>query len=144
MSDDREYAGSVSLIVTGKTLDPELVTRSLGITPSDSWRPGEVVEVAARSFTKLHEEGGWKYHFDHEKKDASIEFQLETWTHILRDKVRALKYLRSQGNYCRLSWFAASSGTVSIVIPTELQLELASLGLDWEISIWLQEDPPSQ
>lgn len=29
MSDDREYAGSVSLIVTGKTLDPELI--SLGL-----------------------------------------------------------------------------------------------------------------
>lgn len=140
MPDHPEYAGSVSLFITGRTLDPTLVTRLLGITPSRSWRAGDAVQIAGRSFERHHEDGGWKYYFEH-KKNASIEFQLDTWVHILEDKIQALHELRSQGNYCRLSWFAASSATVSIVVPSELQSALAQLGLDWEISIQLAPKP---
>lgn len=140
MSEKPEYVGSVSLIVTGRTLDPASVTQLLGITPSDSWRAGEALEISGHVVKTARDEGGWKYHFDRERRDASIEFQLEAWTHILHDKADALKQLRSRGNYCRLSWFAASGATVSIVIPSELQLELARLGLDWEISIFLQQE----
>lgn len=147
MAKTPEYVGSVSLVITGKTLDPTSVTQILGITPSGSWRAGDVVEISGHVFERVHEEGGWKYFFGHDKRDASIEFQLEAWTHILHDKAQALKQLRSQGNYCRLSWFAASGATVSIAIPSDLQLELARLGLDWEISIFLEDDsstPPAE
>jgi hypothetical protein len=140
MSETPEYVGSVSLVVTGRTLDPDSVTQLLGITPSESWRAGEPLEVSGHLIKTARDEGGWKYHFDRDRRDASVEFQLEAWTHILHDKTDALKHLRSEGNYCRLSWFAASGATVSIVIPSEMQLELARLGLDWEISIFLQHD----
>ena len=93
--------------------------------------PYKLLVVASRD-----EDGGWKYYFEHER-NVSIEFQLDTWVHILEDKVQALRERRSQGNYCRLSWLAASSATVSIVVPSELQSALALLRLDWEISIQL-------
>src|SRR6185312_12246789 len=102
MSEKPEYVGSVSLIVTGRTLDLASVTQLLGITPSESWRAGDALEIAGRLVKTAREEGGWKYHFDRERRDASIEFQLEAWTHILQDKTNALEQLRSQGNYCRL------------------------------------------
>jgi hypothetical protein len=140
MSERPEYVGSVSLIITGRTLDPASVTQLLGITPSKSWRAGEALEISDRPLKRARDEGGWKYDFERGKRDASIEFQLEAWTHILNDKADALKQLISQGNHCRLSWFAASGATVSIIIPSELQLQLARLGLDWEISVFLQHD----
>lgn len=140
MPEKPEYVGSVSLIITGRTLDPASVTQLLGITPSESWRAGEALEISGRALKRTRDEGGWKYHFERDKREAGIEFQLEAWAHILNDRADALKQLISQGNRCRLSWFVASGATVSIVIPSELQLELARLGLDWEISIFLQRD----
>jgi Domain of unknown function (DUF4279) len=136
MSGAREYARSVSLIITGRSLDPASVTRALGLKPTQSWRVGELKRAGNLQFKTRYEEGGWKCFLTGHAKRAGLDVQLKKWASILRPNARSLRRLRSQGNYCRLVWFAATDATVSLVISSELQSDLARLGLDWEISIF--------
>jgi hypothetical protein len=143
MARTREYVGSVSLLVTGKSLDPTSVTSALGLIPFQSWRKGERKRVRHITFQTRHTEGGWKCLLRGTTRRLNLELQLKKWASILRPKVRSLTRLRSQGHYCRLVWFAASDATVSVVIPPDLQSELARLGLHWEISILVADEPRS-
>jgi Domain of unknown function (DUF4279) len=136
MAGAREYTGSVSLIITGRSLDPESVTRALGLKPAQSWRVGELKRAGNLQFKTRYEEGGWKSFLTGHAKRAGLEVQLKRWVSILRPNAKSLRRLRSQGNSCRLVWFAATDATVSLVISSELLSDLARLALDWEISLF--------
>src|SRR5581483_5144547 len=127
MSDAGEYAGNVSLIITGRSLDQASVTRALGLKPAQSWRVGELKQAGNLQLKTRYQEGGWKCFLTGRAKRAGLDVQLKTWASILRPNTKSLRTLRSQGNYCRLVWFAATDATVSLVIPSELQSDLARL-----------------
>ena len=143
MARTREYAGHVLLLITGKSLDPTSVTSALGLPPFKSWRKGERKRAGNITFQTRHTEGGWKCLLTGATRRSDLELQLKKWVSILRPKARSLKKLSSQGHYCRLVWFAATDATVSLVIPPDLQSDLARLGLHWEISILVADEPRS-
>jgi hypothetical protein len=143
MARTREYSGHVLLLITGKSLDPTAVTSALGLMPFQSWRKGEPKRVRRITFQTRHTEGGWKCLLPGATRRSGLASQLKKWALILRPKVRSLTRLRSQGHYCRLVWFAATDATVCLVIPPNLQSALARLGLYWEISILVPDEPRS-
>jgi hypothetical protein len=69
-----------------------------------------------------------------EREDSPIESQLEYWVDLLRSRTAALKRLRVLGYECALDVFVTSSGTASIVVPHQLQKEVAALALDIRLS----------
>jgi hypothetical protein len=128
----REYAGSVSLIVTARDLDPAVVSSLLRMMPTKSWRRGSLDDrlPGVRNINS-----GWKRLLPPSKKRQPIEGQLRYWARMLDGKGGAFRKLGSRGYYCRLSWFVASEATVSILVKPPVQADLARLGLIWEISV---------
>jgi Domain of unknown function (DUF4279) len=135
MSLDREYAGRVSLLITGVDSDPSAVTRRLGLRSTQSWAKGEFKRAGKQVFKTRHDEGGWKRLLGQASQTAHLEEQLRMWLRVLHPRTQALHELNESGLRCRLVWFAASAKTVSIIVPSSLQSDLAALGLDWEISV---------
>jgi len=135
MSNRAEYAGSVSLIITGRELDPEVVTRVLGMKPDAAWRRGDA--IGSLSAPARAREGGWKKLAARSRRSPYLEPQLAAWASALRPKASLIRRLTARGYYCRLSWFAASNETVSLMLPVTLQRSLAALGLAWELSFQL-------
>jgi hypothetical protein len=142
MSKGPEYLGSVSLIITGRELDPKVVTQVLQMKPDHAWRRGDMVGSArAPSVAK---EGGWKRLAARQRRSPYLEPQLQAWSTALRPKVSGLRRLKARGLSCRLSIFAVAKETVSVVVPVELQRSLAALGLTWELSVQLGVDDAAQ
>jgi hypothetical protein len=141
MRSSREYSGHVLLIITGRDLDPDAVSAALRLKPDRSWKRGQpklppVVMSPAK-------EGGWKLFSAKTSRSHYLEPQLKAWVGLLRTRRQAIRRLRARGYYCRLSWFADSSATVSVIIPNQLQRSLSELWLDWEISVWMDTQMPS-
>lgn len=136
MSRRPEYVASVSLLISGRSLDPLAISRALDLRPTQHWRRGELKRSGKITFKTKHLEGGWKRLLPRAIRNAPIERQLREWVRTLRGKKGILQQFAAEGHYCRLVWFATSVATVSVVVPSSLQGELAALGLDWEISIF--------
>jgi Domain of unknown function (DUF4279) len=132
---DPEYAGSVILIITGRKLDLARVTEMIRLKPFQSWLRGERKRSGQLVFSSLHHESGWKAKPPASVKKSPLEKQLRWWARRLATVSSQIRSLKSQGCYCRLSWFAATGSTVSLAIPNELQAALLRLNLDWEVSV---------
>jgi hypothetical protein len=136
---DTEYVGSVTLMILGEDLDPDMVSRELGLTPSQAWRKGEKKSYlrangTTHRFESRHEWGGWKLFLDPEHKNDPVEAQLEYWSELLGPRLNSITQLKSKGFECLLNIFVTSGETVCIVIPDQLQKSVASLGLDLHLS----------
>ena len=75
MSRTREYVGTVSLLITGKSLDPTSVTRALRLAPTKSWRSGDLKGVGKLTFQTRHKSGGWKRDLTGARKPSYLEAQ---------------------------------------------------------------------
>ena len=140
METDQEYVSSVTLIILGEDLDPDMVSQELSLTPSKSWRKGEQMSFSRpdgskRLFDSRHNWGGWKLFVDPKYENDLLETQLQFWCETLRDKTNAIARLKSKGMYCALSLFITTDATASIVLPETLQKSLANLGLEIDLSI---------
>lgn len=137
---DREYVCSVTLMVLGEDLDPDSVSATLRLEPSQCWRKGEKAKGRCGSAIALRgsvqEWGGWKLFMADEQKDLLLEEQLECWVEVLRPRIVGLRQLRLLGLECALDIFVTSSETASIVLSNQLQKAVASLGLEMRISFW--------
>lgn len=142
---DREYVGSVTLMLLGENLDPNMVSEELDLLPSGCWRKGEGksfrrADGTMHDFESKHEWGGWKLSVPAEHKDGPIESQLEFWVQLLRSRIAPLKRLRLLGFECLLDVFVTSGETASITVPYQLQKKLATLGLDVRLSFWASSE----
>ena len=146
---EREYVGSVTLILLGDDLDPDRVSAELQLVPSQCWRRGERKSLRANDGTTRildseHEWGGWKLFVSAEQKDSPIESQLEFWVGLLQSRMASLKQLKLLGFECILDVFVASSETASIAISHQLQWSVAALGLDMHFSFWASSESPGR
>jgi hypothetical protein len=140
METNQEYVSSVTLMVLGTNLDPDMVSEELNLNPSQSWRNGEQKSFnrpdgSKHVFDSKHEWGGWRLFSDPLCKNAHLETQLQFWCDALQDKTSAMAVLKSKGLHCVLDVFVTTDATASIVLPEELQRSLGTLGLEIEISI---------
>ena len=123
---------SVTLIVVGDDLEPEVVTSALGWNPDRSWRRGERKRFTRpdgteRVFDSAHNWGGWKLFAADGERERSLQDQLAAWLERLRVKRPALLGLGDRGWEVELNCFAATSEC--LVLPVTVLGELASLGV---------------
>ena len=131
---------SVTLMILGKNLDPDVVSQELDLMPSQSWSKGGYhsftrSDGSKRIFNSRHDWGGWKRYIAPKYKEAQLETQLQYWCEALQDKTNAITRLKSKGMHCVLKVFIATEATASMVLPETLQKSLANLGMEIEFSI---------
>ena len=73
------------LIVTNVSQDPDVLTKTLGITPSKIWRKGDAISAHQ---SRVHEENGWLLDAPG-SPHAPMEKQLEAMLHIIEPRVEA-------------------------------------------------------
>jgi len=127
-----KHCCSVSLIVGGLDLEPDVVTSVLGWHPNRSWRRGEHKRFTRpdgteRVFDSVHNWGGWKLFTTGEERERSLEDQVAAWMERLRAKSQALGSLRECGWEIQLDCFAATSECLEL--PSAMLGELAGLGI---------------
>jgi len=126
-----EHCCSVTLIVVGEDLDPEEVTRALGMEAHRSWRRGERKafvrpDGSVQYFDSVHEEGGWKHFLPERYQDnRPLHEQIYLWVARLRGLAEAIKTLTERGWEVELDCFAI--GSEVLVLSSGDLRELAEL-----------------
>ena len=127
---DAEYTSSVTLIILGTALDPQEVSRALRLRPAQSWKRGDTRGKSAYDW------GGWKKFLPASQESRPLASQLRYWARTLKGLSKPLSKLTNAGHICMLDCFIGTDATASIVIPSDLQSELAALGLEIRLSVW--------
>ena len=127
-----EHCCSVTLIVLGDDLEPEVVTSTLGWSPDQSWRRGEQKRFTrpdgtVRVFDSVHDWGGWKRFTAKDERGRSLQEQVAAWLERLRVKMEELRSLHDRGWQLELDCFAATSECLGLSVA--VLGELAGLGL---------------
>ena len=127
-----EHCCSVTLLVVGDDLQPEVVTSTLGWPPNQSWRRGERKRFkrpdgTERVFDSVHEWGGWKLFVADDERGRSLQEQVVAWLERLRVKGQALRCLHDRGWEIELDCFAATSECLDL--PVSVLGELVGLGV---------------
>ncbi|KAB2310644.1 DUF4279 domain-containing protein [Betaproteobacteria bacterium SCN2] len=133
----QEYLSHVTLMILGNNLDPQSVSRSLRLRPTQAWRQGE---PKTRDLHSTYEWGGWKKALPNAQLTEQFARQLAFWVKALAGRAKAISKLSRAGNLCALNCYIGSSGTASIVIPPELQRAIAALGLELQLSFFAYDD----
>jgi hypothetical protein len=125
-----EHCCSVTLIVVGDDLEPDVVTSTLGWPPDQSWRRGERKRFmrpdgTERVFDSVHDWGGWKRFTADDERGRSLQDQVAAWLERLRVKGQALRCLHDRGWEVELDCFAATSECLDL--PATVLGELAGL-----------------
>jgi hypothetical protein len=140
-----ETLQSTMLVITGDVLDPAAGTASLQLEPQQVWRKGEkkTIQTAAgglRELQSIHEWSGWKHWLEEPFTNLDTCAQIKHWAQILKQRSAALQILKRQGAALALDCFICTSGRVAVNIPSELQSEIGALGVDLEISFYVDHE----
>ncbi|MDB5310482.1 MAG: hypothetical protein JWO38_4684 [Gemmataceae bacterium] len=138
-----EHCCSVTLIVVGDDLDPEVVTTALGWPPDQSWRRGERKRFTRpdgteRVFDSVHDRGGWKLFTAGDERGRSLHGQVAAWLERLRVNGQAFRHLRDRGWEVELDCFAATSECLGL--PATVLGEFAGLGVGLALTFSVGED----
>ena len=137
----REYDCSTTLIITGDELDPDEVTKSLGLIPNQAWKKNQK-RMFPSGNEHIYKWGGWKLFIADEKRELYLEEQLEHWYKLLKTKRKQLCYLANQGYWVRFDCYVSTDATASICFDLNLQRKIIKLGVDLTFSIFSSEDDP--
>lgn len=135
---------SVTLIVTGKDLDPDVVSAALGMAPDRAWRRGERKgfvrsDGTTRVFDSVHDEGGWKCFMPPSQQPWPIKDQLSSWLERLSGSGPAIRRFAERGWETELDGFVATSEFLHLPVGTLSQL--ASIGID--LALTFSPDRPA-
>jgi hypothetical protein len=120
-----EYVSHATLMVLGTSLEPSEVTSVLGLRPTKAWGRGD-----------SHAWGGWRKSLPASQTHKPLPGQLRFWVRTLRGRVRAISKLSKAGHLCALDCYIGTDSTASIIVPADLQSELAALGLELRLSVF--------
>ena len=115
------------LIFCRENVDPNIITRLLDISPTESRAVGELIRDGARSGQTSHL-GLWKANLPNLSPQLSIEDQLSKWVEFLEPKVAAFERLRELDYHGYIDCKPASA-SLSLCIEPELLMELAKLNV---------------
>jgi hypothetical protein len=145
MSKGKEAICSATLIVLGSDLDPDLISRSLELTPDKVWRKGE-----RKSFTKAdgithyfdsyHQWGGWKRFTSQEELTKPLEEQVEAWSDVLIKRKHNLIELQELGYRVIIDCCIVSSESEVVHLRSELQRVFGDLNIDIHIAFYAHEE----
>ena len=139
-----EHCCSVTLIVLGDDLEPEVVTSTLGWSPDQSWRRGEQKRFTrpdgtVRVFDSVHDWGGWKLFMKGDDRECSLQEQVDKWLERLRGTSQVLQCLHDRGWDVELDCFAATSEFLEL--PATVLGELGALGVGLALTFSAVGDP---
>jgi hypothetical protein len=120
-----EYLSHATLMVLGTSLDPADVSSALGLRPTQAWMRGDT-----------HKWGGWKKSLPASQTNKPLPSQLRFWIRTLRGRAKAISKLVATGHLCTLDCYIGTASTASIIVPADLQSELAALGLELRLSVF--------
>jgi hypothetical protein len=129
------YSSHITLMILGDDLEPREISKLLGLRPNQSWRRGE----PKRHTASLHQWGGWKKFIPESLSSLPLPAQLRHWVRKLRSKGGEISQLSRRGYLCRLDCYIASDNVATIIIPVELQKDVAALGLELSIGFFADE-----
>ncbi|MHB1559981.1 MAG: DUF4279 domain-containing protein [Isosphaeraceae bacterium] len=141
-----KHCCSVTLIVVGEDLDPDIVTEALGLPAHQSWRRGERKSFARRDgsvryFDSIHEVGGWKHFLpDPYRENRPLHEQFDLWLARLRANAEAIRALKARGWEVELDCYYAAGSDVLVLGNSELR-ELAELGVGLALTLAACSEP---
>jgi hypothetical protein len=123
------------LVFCRENVDPDFVTRLLGLNPSEALKVGDPTKIWDAPEAPSHL-GVWKLDIPEVNESDTIEEQLSRWVDLLQPKAAALASLRATG-YAPYIDCKAERRSLSLCIEPAL---LSALGqLNVSLSIWLYE-----
>ena len=134
---DPEYISHVTLMILGEDLDPTVVSQTLKLRPSQSWKRGAPQSLKGVALDSTHSWGGWKKFLPPSQKARPLPAQLRYWVRTLRGRERMLAKLAASGHWCTLDCYVGTDATASLILPVDLQRSLSALGLDLRLSVWV-------
>ena len=121
------------------TVDPDLVTRTLELQPTLSYKVGDVVAVG--QIERPSAVGMWKLRLPEVQAIGTVEEQLARWVTLLRTKSGRMSNLRQLG-YSPYLDCRAESGSLSLCVDPDILAGLGTLGI--ALSVWLYEAPATR
>jgi hypothetical protein len=111
MSDTVEQSWSVTLILTGDEMDPNVVSSELGMQPDQFWWKGAFESFGAgrRSRKSPAPWSGWKKFASPAVAQLPLDEQLNAWLEILEPSGDVLRRLADRGICIELNCFSATS-----------------------------------
>jgi hypothetical protein len=145
MTDEKENVYSATLMILGNDLDPDLVSRSLGLNPDKAWRKGERKffkkdDGTTRYFDSYYQGGGWKCFTNKNWLCQSLEEELEAWSEILSAREQAIIDLQGLGYNFTLDCCVVSTGSEVIRLWPELQRALGNLNVEIDITFYTHQE----
>ena len=129
------YNSSVTLMITGENLDPNVVTEKLSLTADQSWTMGEK-RIFSSGREYIYPWGGWKRFAGEEEATFLLEDQLEAWLNVLSPKAAEIKFLKSSGASVTLDCYISVSNAATTQIEVELLSKLGNLGTSVALNIF--------
>ena len=130
---------STQLIFCNKDVNPNDVTRLLGLTPSESVSVGDTA-VRDNGHQYISHLGIWKHHLINADFTHTVEEQIAQWLKLLEPKSAALSQLKALGYRPYLDC-KADQGSLSLCVEPDLLVQLGKLNI--ALSVWLYEQSPT-
>lgn len=127
------------LIFCRDTVDPDFVTHTLGLRPTQSYKVGDVVAIG--NIERPSAVGMWKLRLDDCQAVETVEEQLGRWLMLLSTKSERMNHLRQLG-YSPYLDCRAEKGSLSLCIDPEVLTGLGALGI--ALSVLLYEAPATE
>ena len=127
---------STELIFCRETVDPDLVTRTLDLQPTLSYKTGDIVAVG--NIQRPSSVGMWKLRLPDSQFAESVEEQLGRWVTLLHAKREHVAHLRRLG-YSPYLDCKAEKGSLALCVEPDVLAGLGVLGVS--LSVWLYEAP---
>jgi hypothetical protein len=124
------------LVFCRDTVDPDFVTRTLQLKPTQSYRVGDIVPVG--NIKRPASVGMWKLGLPGFQSVETVEEQLSRWVTFLSTKIQPMDALRELGYEPYLDC-RAERGSLSLCLDPEVLKGLGTLGI--ALSVWLYEAP---
>jgi hypothetical protein len=130
MANDDGNVESTFLMILGRDLDPDTVSRKLKLVARRSWRRGDRKIIG----DSRHKYGGWQRVVPDSVGHRPLVTQLAYWARLLGPRKRELREMSRAGYQCILDIFVlAEEGAVALIEPKLLRA-VASLGLELHVS----------
>src|SRR5690349_14484331 len=131
------------LMVLANDLEPDRVSRAFEMQPYQCWRKGERLSFVmkngkTRRLASKQKWGGWKIFFKSPKTDQSLVREIIKVVMKLNKRKTQVRALVRSGHM--ISLVSLVQGTSRIMIPPELHMLLAGLGIHLILDFWPHPD----
>jgi hypothetical protein len=141
MSERQNDQSSSKFYIWSDDLDPDRVTKLLGIKPDIAWRRGDRKLIAGpdgkvRSVEDVHKRGCWCAAIDAQHRQWDVSEQLEHWRKRLTRSRAGLQTLNSEGYEMYIDCHISEGPVVRVDLSATFLRELGILGIGLKLSFY--------